>query len=154
MNLQITGLKVDGGGEGSRGGHVIGHTSSGKPIYSSNKGPAPSPEHHAKLKEVAMEDIGKFGDTSGLKSLADHFSRAHIPLDVGKLKKRAVEMIDYSATKKAEKPEWHHGGIDHMAKQVRDHLSAQQGSRVGAETRVQRIERGIKSGMVSGRRHR
>ena len=33
MNLKITGLNVDGG-EGSRGGKVIGHTSSGKPIYS------------------------------------------------------------------------------------------------------------------------
>lgn len=33
MNLKITGLKVDATGEGSRGGHIIGHTSSGKPIY-------------------------------------------------------------------------------------------------------------------------
>lgn len=32
MELQIRGLKVDMG-EGSRGGKVIGHTSSGKPIY-------------------------------------------------------------------------------------------------------------------------
>lgn len=32
MNLQIAGLKVDVG-EGSRGGKVIGHTTSGKPIY-------------------------------------------------------------------------------------------------------------------------
>lgn len=33
MNLQITGLKVDADGEGSRGGKIVGHTSSGKPIY-------------------------------------------------------------------------------------------------------------------------
>ena len=34
MNLQISGLKVDAGaGPGSRGGKIIGHTSSGKPIY-------------------------------------------------------------------------------------------------------------------------
>ena len=37
MNLQITGLKVDtGAGPGSRGGKIIGHTSGGKPIYSSH----------------------------------------------------------------------------------------------------------------------
>lgn len=33
MNLKITGLKIDQGGEGSRGGKIIGHTTSGKPIY-------------------------------------------------------------------------------------------------------------------------
>ena len=32
MVLQITGLKVDVG-EGSRGGKIIGHTKSGKPVY-------------------------------------------------------------------------------------------------------------------------
>lgn len=37
MNLQISGLKVDaGGGPGSRGGNVIGKTSTGKPIYASH----------------------------------------------------------------------------------------------------------------------
>lgn len=36
MKLEINGLKVDAGsGPGSRGGHVIGKTSSGKPIYAS-----------------------------------------------------------------------------------------------------------------------
>ena len=39
MNLQITGLKVDAGGEGSRGGKIIGHTSGGKPIYVNAKHP-------------------------------------------------------------------------------------------------------------------
>lgn len=36
MILHIVHLKVDATGEGSRGGHVIGHTSSGKPIYMSH----------------------------------------------------------------------------------------------------------------------
>ena len=41
MNLQISGLKVDAGtGAGSRGGVVIGHTSSGKPIYKGKEGGA------------------------------------------------------------------------------------------------------------------
>lgn len=39
MKLVIEGLKVDAG-EGSRGGHVIGHTSSGKPIYQNHKHPS------------------------------------------------------------------------------------------------------------------
>jgi hypothetical protein len=30
--------KADGSGEGSRGGHVIGHTKSGKSIYAPNEG--------------------------------------------------------------------------------------------------------------------
>ena len=147
MDLTITGLKVDGAGEGSRGGHIIGHTSSGKPIYSSNKGPAMPKEHHAELKKVAMEGTGKFSNPDKLHDLAEHFSRAHIPLDVGKLKKAAEGMM-------GNKSHWHFGGIDHMAKQVRGKLNDMQSSNVGGETSAQRIERGIKSGMVSGRRHR
>lgn len=37
MNLKITGLKVDVGGEGSRGGKIVGHTSGGKPIYAGKR---------------------------------------------------------------------------------------------------------------------
>lgn len=39
MELQIRGLKVDAG-EGSRGGKIIGHTKSGKPVYSSHGHPS------------------------------------------------------------------------------------------------------------------
>ena len=57
MNLKITGLKVDAGsGEGSRGGRVIGHSSSGEPIYASKKGKdlAGNDEHtiHHEGKEI------------------------------------------------------------------------------------------------------
>lgn len=38
MNRTVI-LKNDAGGEGSRGGHIIGHTTSGKPIYSDAKHP-------------------------------------------------------------------------------------------------------------------
>ena len=40
MKLQLNGLKVDGGGEGSRGGVVIGRTSGGKPIYKNHEHPS------------------------------------------------------------------------------------------------------------------
>ncbi len=40
MNLTIKKLRVDAGGEGSRGGHIIGHTGSGKPVYSKSGLPA------------------------------------------------------------------------------------------------------------------
>ena len=33
MELSFNKLRVDAGGEGTKGGHVIGHTGSGKPIY-------------------------------------------------------------------------------------------------------------------------
>lgn len=45
MNLNITGLKVDAKGEGSKGGKIIGHTKSGKPIYASNKKFSSIPHH-------------------------------------------------------------------------------------------------------------
>lgn len=40
MELQLRGLKVDAKGEGTRGGKIIGHTSSGKPIYGSHSHPS------------------------------------------------------------------------------------------------------------------
>ncbi len=39
MELSFNKLKVDAGGEGSKGGHIIGHTGSGKPIYRNAKHP-------------------------------------------------------------------------------------------------------------------
>ncbi len=39
MELKLKNLKVDAGGEGSKGGKVVGHTSSGKPIYMNAKHP-------------------------------------------------------------------------------------------------------------------
>lgn len=53
MNLQITGLKVDAG-EGSRGGRVIGHTTSGKPIYM-NHGHSGHKNFNAKEHEEAAQ---------------------------------------------------------------------------------------------------
>ncbi len=37
MKLAFQRLRVDAGGEGSKGGHVVGHTTSGKPIYMGKK---------------------------------------------------------------------------------------------------------------------
>ena len=64
MNLQITGLKVDMG-EGSRGGKVVGHTSSGKPVYATFKHPAQAPhdeiepKHHLKAADYHKNEAQK-----------------------------------------------------------------------------------------------
>ena len=78
MNLQISGLKVDaGGGPGSRGGKIIGHTKSGKPIYMSHKHPShgdfTKQEHSeaAKLHKSESKKLGKLlpDDTSTMASV-------------------------------------------------------------------------------------
>ncbi len=84
MNLSITGLKIDTGGEGSRGGKVIGHTSGGKPIYQNHNHPSHkgfSPKDHDEAAEVqtklghsAFNDMfaaEKGGDKSVLKKAQD-----------------------------------------------------------------------------------
>lgn len=72
MELQIKGLKIDAG-EGSKGGHVIGHTTSGKPIYAAgNRGNAGRDWKHSDHAEAAkahsneikklrekMDDLGR-----------------------------------------------------------------------------------------------
>lgn len=63
-----------GTGEGSRGGHVIGHTGSGKPIY------APGADYHAKAKKVADLRAGAPGDQHSLwiaKEAKDDAEYAH-----------------------------------------------------------------------------
>ena len=40
MDLKMTNLRVDAGGEGSRGGKIVGHTTSGKPIYAKHSHPS------------------------------------------------------------------------------------------------------------------
>ena len=60
MNLKITGLKVDMQGEGSRGGHIIGHTGGGKPIYQN--------ANHPSHKEFSSNDH--------LSAVNSHLARA------------------------------------------------------------------------------
>lgn len=66
MDLQITGLKVDAG-EGSRGGNIIGHTKSGKPIYDLFKHPQhnafTAQDHHeaAKINQEIKDKHTKAG---------------------------------------------------------------------------------------------
>lgn len=73
--LQISGLrvstKVDAKGEGSKGGHVIGHTVGGKPIYENHKHPShekfkyfehhQAQELHEKLEMKALQAIQTLG---------------------------------------------------------------------------------------------
>lgn len=60
MNLKITGLKVDATGEGSRGGKIIGHTSSGRPIYGSHGHP-----RHAEFSKKEHNTAANLHDRLG-----------------------------------------------------------------------------------------
>jgi hypothetical protein len=59
MNLKLSNLKVDmGSGAGSRGGKVIGTTSSGKPVYANAKHPSHksfSPNEHQEAVELHLK---------------------------------------------------------------------------------------------------
>ena len=44
---------MDTQGEGSRGGHVVGHTSSGKPIYFAGKGPYKNMHYGQNVEKTA-----------------------------------------------------------------------------------------------------
>lgn len=68
MNLQITGLKVDAGsGEGTRGGKIIGHTGSGKPIYG---GSGQMNKHHKRILEKVKK--GQSGTAFSLGASSSH----------------------------------------------------------------------------------
>ncbi len=54
MELKIFGLKVDAGGEGSRGGRVIGHDGKGNPIYASTKHGLPTRTGSTMGEAIAM----------------------------------------------------------------------------------------------------
>ena len=74
MNIKITGLRIDAGGEGSRGGVVIGRTSGGKPIYKNHEHPSHSSftaEDHfeARKKHFAVaKRIGTLERKKGISS--------------------------------------------------------------------------------------
>ena len=61
----ITGLKVDGVGEGSRGGKIIGHTTGGKPIYGNHNHPGHkgfSAEDHFKAHDLHVKQVEELLD--------------------------------------------------------------------------------------------
>ncbi len=79
MNLQITGLKVDAGtGPGSRGGHVVGKTKSGKPIYSAfghaGHGKFSMSDHieAANIHHGLSKEAARSGDTPGYSRHQGH----------------------------------------------------------------------------------
>jgi hypothetical protein len=70
-----------GGGEGSRGGHVIGHTkTTGKPIYESAESSRKSDEHEAKAKhhytEAAKHKVGDDKRFAHLVAAGEHTKAA------------------------------------------------------------------------------
>lgn len=85
MNLQITGLKVDAG-EGSRGGKIVGHTKSGKPIYMSHGHPShgefTKAEHntaaniHRELGQKENKRSAKAGEEKISTRAKSHFAEA------------------------------------------------------------------------------
>ena len=81
MNLTITGLKVDaGGGEGSRGGKVIGHTSSGKPIYLNPK--------HAAHGDFTKQEHTEAANTHAARNT---WKELHGELDPNKASKEQIK---------------------------------------------------------------
>ncbi len=85
MDLKIEGLKVDGG-EGSKGGKIIGHTSSGKPIYmdyrhkSHHQGKNRlTPEEHgeaAKMHNKIQNDLPEGGSLANIEKRQNHTESA------------------------------------------------------------------------------
>ena len=88
MDLKIKGLKVDQGGEGSRGGKIIGRTKSGKPIYESHG--------HPSHKDFTSQDHSK---AAGIhRNLAEEANKkrkktsfATPGKEVGELRKKHLE---------------------------------------------------------------
>lgn len=52
-------LLIKSSGEGSRGGHIVGHTASGEPIYASSKGSAESKHHEVEIYSDSRGHAGK-----------------------------------------------------------------------------------------------
>lgn len=92
MELAIEGLKVDAGGEGSRGGKIIGHTSSGKPIYASARHPGNknlTHGEHDQAKKILSTSIVKH--TGALDKLQDKRKKSSPEYrDINKLHGEAV----------------------------------------------------------------
>ena len=110
MKLKFGYLKVDVGGEGSRGGIIIGRTSSGKPIYqSSKKGNVLSREEQIRantnLKRIRSvtkpqaHQAEVFGPEVSTKDVG--IPRGNVivgtPVPEGKGKKRRIRIADIRA---------------------------------------------------------
>ena len=76
MKLQITGLKVDVGGEGSRGGHVIGHDGKGNPIYASSKHGLPARTGATMGEAIAMSSPSGSMSKRSKKAATERLSKS------------------------------------------------------------------------------
>lgn len=78
--------QLEKAGEGSRGGKVVGHTSSGKPIYDSFNHPShknftkqdhkDASEHHNRLADRADSGRSDYGGPSG--TATSHYKKSHL----------------------------------------------------------------------------
>ncbi len=110
MELKINNLKVDvGSGPGSRGGHVIGKTSSGKPIYMNAKHPSHG-DFTAKDHREAATEHNKItsgphwkpgtGKKKGQMVVTDPVKHQHYESGVEHTKKASeIETVEYLAKK-------------------------------------------------------
>lgn len=66
MDLSIKNLRVDAGtGPGSRGGRIIGHTSTGKPVYANANHPAHAGFTPAEHREAYMHNLALLHKSAG-----------------------------------------------------------------------------------------
>lgn len=67
---------IKGGGEGSRGGKVVGHTASGKPIYQHHVDAVPGYAKDLADREKVKHVLNQFEDGDGSKDRIDNFTPA------------------------------------------------------------------------------
>ena len=99
MELKISGLKVDQGGPGSRGGRIIGHTRSGQPIYASHNHPSHhdfTSDEHGDAARHNRREAQKFSDKAagtvnepGIESSQHRKTARHHEIQEGKHEKSA-----------------------------------------------------------------
>jgi hypothetical protein len=70
---------LKGGGEGSRGGHIIGHTKSGKPVYKAAEGAHAhyakfSAQDHEDAAELHREEAVKHNQSKHITRHSDHYN--------------------------------------------------------------------------------
>ncbi len=92
--------RTDAGGEGSRGGKIVGHTGSGKPIYMNNK--------HPTHKEFSASDHGS------AQKLHHKLSQEKTEKAVGLIGKGKPEQLDKHLASAKE----HNAAAEHHSKET------------------------------------
>lgn len=107
---------IEKGGEGSKGGHIIGHTSSGKPIYDQHDN-----EGH---KGFTIQDHKDAGYVHSRKS-DDHFDSHQSANRMARYHEKNGNSKSYSAYKKTSK-EYHDASMKHAEEGEKHEKSARE----------------------------